>query len=186
MFRICLIWIHDDRNSTRTVCKFELWIFYTRFLLNIEISWNDLFFVCFATEIYRLVYSYVVFICCIRETWKIVVIAIFAFWYDLKNHCDRDFRIEYSIIHFDFYQSALKIWKSSSWVTQKKHDLITQLFVVFRIESLTSYNLQFSIWWLTTNCVTMRFEFESIYIFISFIFLIHISKSMNWRKKKND
>ena len=83
--------------------------------------------------------------------------------------------------HFDFYQFALKIWKSFSWMIQKKHDLIIQLFVVFNIENLISYNSRFSIWWLTINWMTMKFEFESIYIFY---FSISNIELMNCSKKK--
>ena len=131
------------------------------------LKWS-IFFVCSVTEIHRLVYSYVVFVRFEESlwsrsshfdmTWKIIVIVIFA-----SNI--------HFIIHLDFYQSALKIWKSFSWVTQKKHDLMTQLFVAFSIENLISYNSQFSIWWLTINCVTARSEFESIYIFLSSFFI---------------
>ena len=64
---------------------------------------------------------------------------------DVKDHYDRDFRTR-NIIHLDPYQSALKTWKPSSWMTQKKHDLMTSLFAVFSIESLISYNSQLSIW----------------------------------------
>ena len=131
------------------------------------LKWS-IFFVCFATKIHRLVYSYVVFVKFEKSLWsrfshfdmiwKIIVIVIFA-----SNI--------HFIIHFDFYQFALKIWKSFSWMTQKKHDLIIQLLAVFSIESLISYNSQFSIWWLTTNCVTTKFEFESIYIFLFSFFI---------------
>ena len=147
MFRICLIWIFDSRNSIRIFCKFWILNFLHAFSSKHRkfLKWT-IFFVCFATKVYRFVYLYAVFICCIRETWRIVVIAIFAFWYNLKNHCDRDFHIDYFIIHFDFYQFALKIWKLFSWMIQKKHDLMIQMFAVFSIENLTSYNSRFSIW----------------------------------------
>ena len=119
--------------------------------------------------------------CCIHQIWKIVVIAIFAF----KNFII--WKIIVIVIFasniLSFFsisnQSALKIWKSFSWIIQKKHDLITQLFVVFNIENLISYHSRFPIWWLTTNWMTMKFEFESIYIFLFFIFLFRISKSLD-------
>ena len=131
------------------------------------LKWS-VFFVCFATEVYRLVYSYAVSVWFEESlwsrsshsdmTWRITVTVIFA-----SNI--------HSIIHLDFYQSALKIWKSSSWMTQKKHDLMTQLSAAFSIESLISYNSQFPVWWLTANCVTARPGSESIYIFLSFFFI---------------
>ena len=104
-------------------------------------------------------------------------------FYDLKNHCDRDLRIEYSIILLDFSQSALKIWKSSSWMTQKKHELMTRLFVAFKIESLISYNSQFSSddWQLTEW--QWDLNLSSSIIFYSLCFL-YVSKSMSCLKKK--
>ena len=162
---------------------FELWVFYTRFLLNIEVFWDDQY------SSYALQQKFIDW--CIRMLYS----------WDLKNHCDRDFRIEnHSMIWritvivifasniLSFFsissQFALKTWKSSSWMTQKKHDLMTQLLVVFSIESLISYNSRFSIWWLTANWMTMRSEFESIHICLFSIFLFHISESMSWSKKR--
>ena len=106
-----------------------------------------------------------------------------------KNHYNRDFRIEFtdlkivifaSIILFDFNQFALKIWKSSSWMIQKKHDLMISLFAVFSIENLISYNSQFSIWWLTTDWLTKKSN-SSFFLFS--IFLFHISNRwVVWKK----
>ena len=93
--------------------NFEFWISYTRFLFNIEVFWNDQdFFVCFATKITK-------FICvCFFLIWRIAVIAIFAsiFWnFEIwKSIVIVIFAFE--IIHFDFNQFALKIWKSFSWM----------------------------------------------------------------------
>ena len=156
--------------------NFKFWIFYTRFFLNIEISWNNNI-IWFESLLKLHVRSYVVFMSCIHELYS----------WNLKNRCDRDFRIEYfttwkiivivifasNILFFSiFSQSAIKIWKSFSWMTQKKHDLMIRLFVAFRIENLISYNLQSSIWWLTANCVTVKSEFESIFIFLFFYLFV--------------
>ena len=133
---------------------FEFWISYTRLLLSIEVSWNDQdSFVCFAAEISRLMC-----VCFFFKIWRIAVIAIFASiswnFETWKSTVIVIFASE--IIHLDFNQSALKIWKSFSWVTQKKHSLMISLSVAFNIESLISYNSQFSIWWLTADWVTER------------------------------
>ena len=119
----------------------------------------------FNCEIVRFVY-----ICCIYKAWKIVVIAIFAFKNSMTWKIIVIVIFASNIISFFsiFSQLALKIWKSSSWMIQKKHNLMTQLSVAFNFESLTSYDSRFSIWWLTANWMTMRFEFESIFIFLSF------------------
>ena len=102
---------------------------------------------------------------------------------DLKNHCDRDSRIEYfrvwkiivivifaSNILLDLNQFALKIWKSSSWVTQKKHDLMFSLSAAFNIENLISYNSQSRIWWLNSwlNDKKIEFEFQLFSILSAF------------------
>ena len=187
------IWLY--RNSIHTFCWFEFWVSYTRFLLNIEVSWNDQdFFVCFATEIFKLMYS----LCFFLKTWKIVVIAIFASnmltweiivivifaskFFDLKKSLWSwsSHRLFFSISN----QFALKIWKSFSWMTQKKHDLMISLFVVFNIESLISYNSQFSIWWLTIDWMTKKSNFNSSFIFYSFCFL-YVLKSMNYFEKND-
>ena len=159
----------------------QIWIlnFLHAFFLSIEIFWNDQYF------------SYV-----LRQKFINLCIRMLYLW-NLKNRCDRDFRIRkrfeksfwswfsHLLLFFSiFSQFALKIWKSFSWMIQKKHDLMTQLFAVFNIENLISYNLRISIWWLITNWMTMKFEFESIYICLFFIFLFYISKSMNWSRKK--
>ena len=102
----------------------------------------------------------------------------------MKKYCDRDFRIRICIIQFDSYQFALKIWKSFSWMIQKKHDLTISLFVVVKIESLISYNSQFSIWWLTTNWLTMNFEFESFFIFLFFFFVYRIHEKFKREKRR--
>ena len=103
--------------------------------------------------------------------------------WSLKKHCDRDFRIR-NIIHFDSYQSALKIWKSFSWVTQKKHDLMISLFAVFDIENLISYNSQFSIWWLTADWLTKRSNSSFSLFFHLFIFHIGIEMLQDCRRNK--
>ena len=158
--------------------NFELWIFYTRFLFNIEFFWNDQkFFVCFATEISKLMCAYFFF-----KIWKIVVIAIFAsiFWnFEIwKNIVIVIFAFE--IIHFDFNQFALKIWKSFSWMTQKNiiwwfHCL---LFSISKVWFRTIHNSRFDDWQL------IEWQKNRIWItFYFFIFLFSISKSMNRSKK---
>ena len=155
------------RNSTRTVCRFEFWVSYTRFLLSIEVSWDNKIRFESLLKLYA-----VAFIKFEESLW-----SWFSHQYleilSLKKHCSRDLRINISkFFLLDLYQSALKIWKSSSWVTQKKHDLMTSLSAAFSIESLISYNSQFSIWWLTADWLTESFEFEFFLIFYSFTFYI--------------
>ena len=79
-----------------------------------------------------------------------------------------------------FNQSALKIWKSSSWVTQKKHDLMISLFAAFNIESLISYYSQSSIWWLTTDWMTERSNSSSSLFFIFSTFCTEIDELSNF------
>ena len=55
---------------------------------------------------------------------------------------------------------------------QKKHDLIISLFAVFSIESLISYNSQFSIWWLTIDWLTKKSNSNFFLFFYFFIFHI--------------
>ena len=121
-------------------------------------------------------------------TWKIAIIAISAseilkfekaLW-SWPSHPKSFFSI--------FSQFAIKTWKSPSWVTQKKHDLMIQLSAAFKIESLASYNSQLSIWWLTTNCVTVKFESESIFIFLSlssYAEVDELTKRIKREKRRN-
>ena len=93
-FDVCFACDHDAYFNfveiEHTFCRFELWMFYMRFLFSIEIFWNNQnFFICSVTEISRSVCLYVDV-----SIWKNIVIVIFAsLIVDLKNHCDRDFRI---------------------------------------------------------------------------------------------
>ena len=168
--------------------NFEIWIFYTRFFLNIEFFWNNnIIWFESLLKMYVCIHMLYQIINCFHEIWKIVVIAIFA-----SNILFIIWKIivivifAFVIVLFDSYQFVLKIWKSFSWMIQKKHDLMISLFVVFKIENLISYNLQFSIWWLTINWITTRFEFESIYIFVFFIFLLFTSNRwIVWKKWLN-
>ena len=90
MFVLHVIMMHISILSKfdHILCRFEFWMFYMRFFFNIEIFWNDQnFFICFVTKISKFVYFLI---------WKIIVVVIFASKIvNLKNHCDRDFRIEY-------------------------------------------------------------------------------------------
>ena len=91
-FRVCFAIMMNILILSKfdhTFCRFEFEMSYMRFLLNIEIFWDDQsFFICFETEISESVYFL---------TWRIIVVVIFASKIvDLKNHCHRDFRIESS------------------------------------------------------------------------------------------
>ena len=89
MFRICLIWIFDNRDSTRIFCRF--WTLSFLHALSSKhrnlLRWT-IFFVCSAAKIHRLMYSYAVFMSCIHELYS----------WDLKNRCDRDLRTKYSTV----------------------------------------------------------------------------------------
>ena len=72
----------QSKFDSRFLQIFEFWIFYTRFLLNIEVSWNNKTM-------------------CLKHVWCIRIdlkkhynrdFRIWKFW-NLKNHYDRDFRI---------------------------------------------------------------------------------------------
>ena len=157
-------------------CKFECWISYTRLLFKhwSFLRWSRFFHVLqqrFIDLCICMLYSWSLknrrdrdlrIDFCIYETWRIVVIAIFA----------SNILSFFSI----FSQSALKIWKSFSWVTQKKHDLMTWLFVAFTIESLNSYNSQFSSYdwqliddnkiWIWVNINLFISQYQSLYLSI--------------------
>ena len=145
-----------------TFCRFEFWVSYTRSLFSIEVSWNDQdSFICFKAEISRLVYSLI---------WRITVVVIFASRIvDLKNHYRRDFRIE----HFSQFIVSLreKSERTSSWMIQKKHDLMISLSAVFNMKCLISYNSQLLIWWLTIDLLTTKFESNSFLLSYFFAFL---------------
>ena len=150
----------------------EFWVSYTRFLLSTEVPWNN------------------------NTTWPEPLLKLYAvvvnMWhsYDLENRYNRDLRIRNPLVWritvtvifasnfilLDSYQSAVKTWKSFSWMTQEKHDLMISLFAAFSIESLISYNSQLSIWWLTADWVTGRSNSSS---FLSFYFFIFYTESMS-------
>ena len=100
------------------------------------------------------------------EIWRSTVIVIFAF----------------EIIHLDPNQSALKTWKSSSWMTQKKHNLMTSLSAAFSIESLISYNSQLSTWWLTADWVTERSNSSSSLFSIFSAFYTYWNRWVAWEE----
>ena len=67
--------------------------------------------------------------------WKIIIVVTFAsnllIW---KNIIIVIFASKFVFLEI-FNQFALKIWKSSSWMIQKKHDLMISLFVALMIDS---------------------------------------------------
>ena len=171
-------WIFLSRFD-HTFCRSEFWVSYTRSLLSIETFWDDQdqnSFVCSAAEISELVCLYASFLrleesLSSRSSHRIC-------WLEKSLWSWFSHRLFFSI----FNQSALKIWKSSSWVTQKKHDLMTSLFAAFNIESLISYNSQLSIWWLTIDWVTKRSNSSSS--LSSKFSLLSVLKSMSCSRER--
>ena len=137
-----LIWFDEIRFAL--FANSEFWISYTRFLLNIEIFWNN-------KITYALKRSWCM-------TWKNIVIVIFASetFETWKSIVIVTFALEILSFISIHNQSALKIWKSLSWMIQKKHNLMISLSVAFNIKSLISYNSQFSIWWVTVDWMTEK------------------------------
>ena len=80
MMKLIVSWIdvsNLDEIRFALFANLELWISYTRSLLSIEVSWDNN--ARFDQLLSQLLKSYeLVFICCIHEIWRIVVIAIFA------------------------------------------------------------------------------------------------------------
>ena len=140
MMRLIVSWVDDlnfDEIRFALSANLELWISYTRFLLSIEVSWDNN--VRFDQLLNQLLKSYeLVFICCIHETWRIVVIAIFALWNFMTWRITVIVIFASNILSFFSISSqfALKIWKSSSWLTQKKHDLMIRTVCCFRYRKL--------------------------------------------------
>ena len=72
MFALHVIMMHISILSKfdHILCRSELWVFYMRFFLSIEVFWDDQnSFICSVAEISRSVYFL---------TWKIIVVVIFA------------------------------------------------------------------------------------------------------------
>ena len=150
---------------------FEFWMFYMRFFFSIEVSWDDQYFSTSRFLSFRL--------------------------WNLKNRCNRDLRIWFekslsswfshlnsliwkitvivifasNIILLDFYQSALKIWKPSSWMTQKKHDLMTRTVCCFQYREfdfvqLTTFDMMTDNWlidrkfWIRVTLYFLFFYFS--------------------------
>ena len=166
------------RNLIRTFCRFEFWIFYTRFLLNIEIFWNNN--IIWFESLLKL-YA----VRCIYKTWKIIVIVIFASisltWKIIV------IVIFASNILFDFNQFALKIWKSFSWMIQKKtwfDDFAVCCFQyrMFDFVQFTIFDLMIDNW---LNDKEIEFEFFFIFLFFCFIHSNRWVVREKWLNAKN-
>ena len=136
MFVLHVIMMHISILSKfdHILCRFEFWMFYMRFFFNIEIFWNDN--IIWFESLLKLQTCCKYFVNMLKfDDLKNRYNRDFRieFW-NLKKHCDRDFRTR-NIIYFDSYQFALKIWKSFSWMIQKKHDLMISLFIALMIDN---------------------------------------------------
>ena len=172
MFRICLIWILGSRNPTRTFCKFWTLNFLHAFSFKHRnfLRWT-IFFVCFATEIHRFVYSYAVFMKFEKSlwsrsshsamTWKIIVIVIFAssiLSFRFLSVCIKNLKII-------FVNDSEKAWFDDSTVCcfqDLEFDFVQ--FTVF-------------VWWLTANWWQWNLNLSQFLSFYLFIFLFRISMS---------
>ena len=159
--------------------NFEFWVFYTRSLLNIEVSWDN------KDALLQRFLSLCVW--CIRI--------------DLKKHYNRDFRID--ILNFEtwrsivivifafeiisiffsiYYQFALKIWKRLlEWF---KKSMIwwfrCLLFSISRVWFRTIHNLRFDDWQL------IEWQKVRIWVFLLFsIFLLLLEIDELLERKEN-
>ena len=130
MMRLIVSWIDVSKFDEIRFALFanlEFWVSYTRFLRNIEISWNNN--ARFDQLLNQLLKSYeFVFICCIYMLYSWIVFMKLRellwsrslhskiLWLEESLWSWFSHRLSFFSISSQF---ALKIWKSSSWMTQK-------------------------------------------------------------------